>query len=237
MQRMHLITFLLLMVVGSGIAAAGNLQVTPVGFELEPPAASTLTVANRGGASTWLQVRAFAWTQENGEDVLRETADVLVSPPVAQVAPGAEQLFRIVATGVTGASVAQANYRLLVDELPDEPAGEGQSVRVLLRYSLPLSITPADVLPAQLEAVLEAGTRPMLRVSNHGGRRAALADVRLLAGDAAAYPVGQGGLLGHVLPGSTRRWPVELPEGAADVALRLEFMRDGQRQQLPVSRP
>ena len=236
MRTMRSILFAVLAALGGGSAVAGSLQVTPVSFELEPPAASTLTVANEGDATTWLQVRVFAWTQRDGEDVLTETSDVLVSPPVAQVAPGVEQLFRIVAAGTLDASAAQSNYRLLVDELPDEPLGEGQSVRVLLRYSLPLSITPADVPPGRLEAMFEPGASPMLRVSNHGGRRVSLADVALVSPGGESHPVGQGGLLGHVLPDSTRRWPLTLPPNA-DAPVRLEFMQDGQRQQLPVRRP
>lgn len=224
--------------VASAAVDAGSLQVTPVGFDLTPPAAaSTLTVRNNGNAATWLQVRAFEWTQHGGEDVLGETAQLVVTPPVAQVTPGHEQLFRLVVADTgAGDSLRQRNYRLLIDELPDEPISEGRSVRVLLRYSLPVSVTPPGLDAARLVATLEQGAVPALVVGNDGGRRASLANVRLVVGGETVRVLENGGLLGHVLPGSIRRWPIDL-DGMPAGAAQLHLMLDGQPHALPVRRP
>src|SRR5689334_2849737 len=74
-------------------AHAQSLEVAPVRIELAAgQTTTTVTVTNRGTKATGIQARAFAWSQSANDDQLSPTKDVLLSPPIAEVAPGETQL-------------------------------------------------------------------------------------------------------------------------------------------------
>src|ERR1700722_8836815 len=87
-----------LVVLPTGLAAkAQSLLVLPVNIGL--PAgqkATTLTVTNQGISETAIQIRAYAWSQKDGTDQLTTSDAVVVSPPMASIAPGATQVVRLI---------------------------------------------------------------------------------------------------------------------------------------------
>lgn len=117
---------------------AASLRVSPV--RLEASAAqptTTLRVWNTDKAAVKIQVRVFRWTRKNGEDILTPTKDVVVSPPISSLKPGAENLIRIVRVATTPITEREA-YRVLVDQLPDPKAQKAGVVNVLVRHAIPL---------------------------------------------------------------------------------------------------
>lgn len=187
-------------------AAAGSIEVAPVSTDLAPgQQASVVTVTNRDTAPTSVQVRAFAWTQDATRDQLTPTQDLVVSPPVFQLAPGASQVVRMVLR--TPAQGREQAFRLLVDQIPG-PGDAGQ-VRFALRLSIPVFAQAAASGRAELDWRLRPGGE--LVVANRGTRRAQLAGLAL------AVPGGAPLALAapenpYVLPGQERRW---LARGAA----------------------
>src|SRR5208282_5811834 len=80
--------FLALVVVPT--AAAQALSVLPVNIFLSSGQMSTsLTVTNNGNSETAIQIRAYAWSQKDGDDPLTATDDVLLSPPLVKIGPSA----------------------------------------------------------------------------------------------------------------------------------------------------
>ena len=70
-------------------ARAQALSVLPVNiFFLPGQKASSLTVTNMGTSETAIQIRAYAWSQKDGDDQLTDTDAVVLSPPLASIAPG-----------------------------------------------------------------------------------------------------------------------------------------------------
>ncbi|MBN3820438.1 fimbria/pilus periplasmic chaperone, partial [Paraburkholderia sp. Se-20369] len=116
-------------------APAATLQIAPVTLELPPSVmAAGVTLSNSGVQPIYGQVRAFRWTQENGDDVLTPTDSLAASPPLLQIGANADQLIRLVRT-LRATPAAEESYRVLIDELPapGTPAQNGITIRV--RYS------------------------------------------------------------------------------------------------------
>ena len=207
----------LLLACGPPVFATG-LQVAPVGLELTPAnPAQGLWLTNTGGDALHAQVRVFHWTQVDGKDVLTPTQALVASPPMLNLAPGAQQLVRVIRTGAAAANTTEDAYRLLVDELPPSDLQKNTGVRYVLRYSIPVfagsgAATDDSTAGAALQWTLlraEDGSAT-LQIRNGGVRHAQLADVVLQPPGGEAVTL-SAGLLGYVLPGSTMLWPLKVP--------------------------
>lgn len=199
--------------VASGAAhARGQLQTRQTGVDLLPGArAGRLVLANTGDAPVAAQVRVYAWVQEDGEDRLEPSDAIAVSPPIVEIGAGAEQLVRLVRPDAEPLDRERA-YRVVVDELPGDPAaGEGSAVTVRMRYLLPMFVRAADAAPAQVHCHVAQAD---LVCRNDGGRAAQLGASRLVAADGRGVELTDG-LLGYVLADSTRHFPLDAATLAA----------------------
>jgi fimbrial chaperone protein len=197
--------------------AGGHLQVGSTRVELLPGARATrLALRNTGDAPVGAQVRVYDWSQPDGEDRLDETHGMALSPPIVRIAPGEEQVVRIVRQGPAPTG-RDATYRVVAEEVPLTPQDANVAVGFRMRFVLPLFDRSADAAPAQLSCRLSADTLTCL---NAGGRACKLGATRLV--DAAGRAVElTTGLFGYVLPHSSRRWTL-----SAD---RLKTLGDGLR--------
>ncbi len=117
---------------------AASLRVAPVRLEASASQpTTTLRVWNADKAAVKVQVRVYRWTRKNGDDILTPTKDVVASPPISTLKPGAENLVRIVRVAKTPLTEREA-YRVLVDQLPDPKAQKAGVVNVLVRHAIPL---------------------------------------------------------------------------------------------------
>ncbi|WP_239482944.1 molecular chaperone [Paraburkholderia sp. C35] len=217
------------------LADAAALQVTPIRLDLaaDRPAA-VLTLHNVGTTPLNAQVRVFAWSQTADEDHLERTDNIVASPPIVQVLPGADQTVRILRVAKGDVS-GEETYRLLIDEIPNGQGADATGVRMQLRYSVPVFVgAQLDAKPPALQFVLErtaAGlTAPtaqpaptqaalMLRAVNRDATHAQLSKVKLTWHDGQSTLLSPG-LLGYALPHATRRWPVvNAPADASEATL------------------
>lgn len=182
--------------------AGGHLQVGSTRVELPAGARATrLVLRNSGDAPVGAQVRVYGWSQPEGEDRLDETHAVVLSPPIVRIAPGEEQVVRIVRQGPAPAG-RDATYRVVAEEVPLTPQDANVAVGFRMRFVLPLFDRAADAAPAKLSCRLDG---VQLTCLNTGGRACKLGATRLA--DAAGHSVElTNGLFGYVLPRSTRRW-------------------------------
>lgn len=123
-------------------AEAASLRVAPIGLTLSAQQPSgTIRIWNDGKAPMQVQIRVFRWTVEGGKDVLTPSKDVVASPPMARLLPGAENLIRVVR--VSGKPVkGEEGYRLIVDELPNPANQRPGTVNVLVRHAIPVVFSP-----------------------------------------------------------------------------------------------
>lgn len=227
-------------VLASHAALAGTpLLIWPIDPLIAPgQQATALWLENHGGTTAVLQVRVFDWTQPKGEDSYQPQQAVMPSPPIATIAPGGRQLVRLIATRPPAPGTEQA-LRIFIDELPtpEEQAAEeraGASVKLQLRYAVPLFVYGADAVPPlsrsrdglgglKLDAmkplidwdlVMEGG-KPVLVLSNRGAAHARVTALTWTVPGGEPQTVNPG-LLGYVLAGSRMRFPVAaaLPRNA-----------------------
>ncbi|MDM0045085.1 molecular chaperone [Variovorax dokdonensis] len=192
------------------LAHASGLQVAPTSLTLPATQnADGLWLSNTGDAVVHAQVRVFKWTQDKDGDQLTPSREVLVSPPMIELAASDRQLIRVIRTGAPPAD-AEATYRVVIDELP-VAAGPDKGVQFVLRYSVPVFMAPAGAVAPQLDwKMVREGSQAVLEVGNSGSMHAQLADLKFTNAQGKSTDV-HPGLLGYVLPGAKRRWPLKTP--------------------------
>ncbi|QBE66146.1 fimbrial biogenesis chaperone [Pseudoduganella lutea] len=202
-----------LLALGCAGAGAANLQISPVSITFRAgQGASGITLQNQGDTPVYGQVRAYAWTQRDGEDVLGETAELVASPPIIEIAPRAAQTIRLILKAGSPTAV-ERSFRLLIDELP-RADGTQSGVDIRLRYSVPVFVPPAgDAAPVLAWRVFRQGGEWMLRVANTGAQHAQLGSTTLRNGAGTEIIVSKG-LLGYVLPGQERSWKLPVAQDA-----------------------
>ena len=212
-------------VLGAPFAIAGSFDVNPIRVDLTAQSRSAaVTVRNSGDDPVVVQINVQAWSQSAGKDVLADTKDVIVSPPIATIPAGQEQIVRI---GMRRAPDAQRelSYRLFLQEVPPPPRPGFQGLVVALRIGLPIFVQPRQgVGKAALVWNLDTGSPDTLRlkVDNKGTAHIQISTIELYRRsekDAVAEFSG----LAYVLPGQTRDWDLKLRDPAIKRGERLRM--------------
>lgn len=183
-------------------ASAQSLAVLPVNVLLSPgQSATSLTVTNHD-KETSIQIRAYAWSQKGDDDQLSPTSDVVVSPPLASIAPGATQVIRLILRQPPQGR--EATYRILIDQIP--PPAEPGVVHVVLRLSIPIFAQPATRATPDVQFHLERDEANLFLVGvNNGLQHEAIRDIVLTASDGRQFRAGSG-VSPYILGGVRRRW-------------------------------
>ncbi|WP_313303282.1 fimbria/pilus periplasmic chaperone [Diaphorobacter sp.] len=229
---------------------AGGLEVSPTTLQItSQQSAEGITLSNVGDTPLHAQVRVFAWSQKDNEDLLTPSTGITVSPPMLQIAPGASQLLRVIRSTSAPTGGSEQTYRLIIDEIPSPaplPSGgsgtagakkasgtkSSTALDFYMRYSLPVFVGDTnDNAPSSLTWQLATSPRQWtLSVHNVGQTRAQIADI------AAVLPNEErkmlfSGLAGYVLAGQSRSWTISAPDEGQKV-IGLEAMIN--RKVLPV---
>lgn len=236
-------------------ASAGGLEVSPTSLQItSQQSADGITLRNVGTTPMHAQVRVFAWSQKDNEDLLTPSNGVTVSPPMLQIAPGTSQLLRVIRTGTSPTPGTELTYRLIIDEIPAAATAPNASVATsekteaprkvpanalsfYMRYSLPIFVGDTNDAPkTQLSWRLEKTAKEWtITANNTGGNRAQIADIQAVLPDDKRQEL-LPGLVGYVLAGQTRHWSFPAPDNAKKMT-RLEAMVNRDVQPLHVSEP
>ena len=218
----RLVTAALLALAGmfSSAATATSLEITPVAVHLVPgQKATTIKVMNRGGMAAAIQLRPYAWAQNGDSDVLTSTRDIILSPPIFTIAPGATQTIRLMLRGAAS-EAGQRSYRLLIDEVPPANAGK-QQVMIAMRVSLPLIVGAAAPKPRPLSwrAKRGPGTSVILSATNAGNVFDRVQAIAVTMADGSRPKVGTSAANPYVLAGAQRHWLVHAGSAARELRL------------------
>ncbi|MBV9016943.1 MAG: molecular chaperone [Alphaproteobacteria bacterium] len=154
---------------------AAGFDARPVTIETQGGNVASITVTNPGDRRIYLENSVHEWRQDpSGKDVLTESNAAVVSPPGIWVLPGATYNLRI---QLPPASDRELAFRVILQQLPDK--GEIQAGRIVfaVTQSLPAFAEPAQPTPAVLHGRIVDPQH--LLITNDGGRRARLADIRV----------------------------------------------------------
>jgi len=196
-----------ILLLSSRAATAQSLSVLPVNILFSPgQKASSLTVTNTGTTETAIQIRAYTWSQQNGEDQLTPTDAVVLSPPLATIAPGASQVVRLILRQLPQGR--EATYRILIDQIP--PPQEPGVIHMVLRLSIPIfAMPPTRAMPhVQFQLAIDFG-KLFLVGMNDGLSHEVVHDIVLTEYDGRELKE-ESGLSPYVLSGVTRRWLIVL---------------------------
>jgi fimbrial chaperone protein len=190
-------------------ALAAGFDARPVTIETHGGNVASVTVTNPGDRKIYLQNSVHDWRQDpSGQDVLTESAAAIVSPPGMWIQPGATYNLRIQLPPANDREVA---YRVILQQLPDKSEIQAGRIVFAVTQSLPAFAEPAQPTPAMLRARL-VDPRHLL-ITNDGGRRARLADIK-----ADGQVVGPG-LVGYALAHSSVLVAVKSPVRAGKVEI------------------
>jgi fimbrial chaperone protein len=208
-----------------GAAMGQSLRVLPINIQMpHGQMAATLTVSNEGTAETSIQIRAYSWNQQDGTDQLTTSDEVLASPPIASIPPGATQVVRLILRRKPEGR--EATYRILLDQIPP-PAVPGV-VRIALRMSIPVFAQPEGRVAAHVQFRIERdGEKAYLVGTNDGLSHEAIRDIVLTASDGRKWKT-ESSALPYILSGATHRWPIAVqgPLPLPNETLRLTARAD-----------
>lgn len=230
--------WLLALMVLSHFAQAATLQVAPVTLEMTASQrAAAIYVTNTGNAPIHAQIRVYDWAQSNGKDVLTLTDDVVSSPAMTALAPGQQQLVRVIVLKPSEHR-QELSYRLVIDELPGaavDPASRS-GVHFLLRYSIPVFIAgdaAASGDQSQWLACAQAVDKQVW-CHNHGVSHIRLSNLQALSNN--NQPVESvRGLAGYVLPGQRFVLPLQRSGHYTLHALRAQLNDDSHASQITLT--
>lgn len=207
-------------------ASAGSFQVNPIRVDLSSSIPSAaITVRNDGAESVVVQASVLEWSQADGRDVYAPTSDALATPPIATIAPGAEQIVRV---GLRRGADAkrELTYRLFVHEVPPPPRPGFTGLQVALRIGVPVFVAPstAAVKPLEWSAAVANDGSMKLVARNGGNLHHRIADFELRVPGDAGGPIAGVSTVSYVLAGQVREWTLPaLPErmrAARELALK-----------------
>jgi fimbrial chaperone protein len=213
------------------VAHAANFTVTPVRVELSASQpTSALTVKNEmTDEPVVVELRSVGWSQKDGKDVYVPAPEMVATPPIFTLAPGATQVIRV---GLRRPSTGdqEMSYRLYLQEVPPPPKPGFAGIRIALELSLPIFAKPRVPTAPALHWHVDsnAGGTPALTVTNEGTAHAQVANLVLTA-NGAERPIGTYPGFAYVLPGQSRRLVLERGQDAPSAlggALRLKAYSD-----------
>lgn len=204
----------------AGLASAGSLGVGPTLVELtaKQPVA-VLKIRNTGDSPSIVQMETLAWNQDDGNDKYVATDEILATPEVFELAPGALREVRV-GLRSTNPADGERSYRVYVREVPPKTGKAEQQLSFAVRIGVPVFASRAKraethKLSWKLQPS-ESGC-PKLALQSRSPSRQRISHLRLTAGDTILWdsdaPV-------YVLAGATRLVEVtncELVQGATEL--------------------
>ena len=224
----------------AGAAAHAQVVINPVVVEFGPRqrvASVTISLSESAPRPMRLQAEVLSWQQDlQGADVTRPSTDLLVTPPIAELRPGQKQLYRVALRGPRQGS-GELAYRLVLEDVappaPAAPAAEAPdiSIRLRMRYDLPVLLAPAGPVVHQLRwkpcAAAPADGRSLacVRLFNAGNRRVKVQSLTLSGGNwEQTLALNEGA---NVLSGAEREWHIPLQPGQSGTPQALRVQTTG----------
>jgi fimbrial chaperone protein len=209
---------------------AATFSINPTRVELDARhRAEIVTLYNSGDAPLRMQARAMHWQmQTDGQWKLDPSDDLIVTPELAEIAPGKSVELRV--GSLVDAGQAEGSYRLLLNELPglvdEKKAGQ---IRVLTEISLPVFVEPAQpaAMPVIRTGHIEHGVLEV-GIGDEGNQRMDPQSVAVSVLDPTGKVLLQKDVMAnYVLPGST--WPLhlKLPANVCDKAASVSLEWSG----------
>ena len=158
---------------------AAAVTISPIMVELSPEKkVASIRLLNDSADAMTFQAETLAWLQVGGADRYAETQELLVAPTIAQIAPGASQVFRVTLRKPLRMDTERA-YRLVLEDVTAETALVAGEVKLRFRHNLPLFVTTGQpaVVNSQWRRCTAPPNQACIELENQGNRRVYLSGV------------------------------------------------------------
>jgi fimbrial chaperone protein len=129
-------------------AATAQALISPVLIEFKPKqkiATVRITLNDKATSPMRLQAQLLRWQQDpRGGHVTQASDDLVVTPRIAELKPGQQQVLRLALRGSLPAEAEMA-YRLVLEDIAEPKAmdmGGGAAVHFRMAYDLPVLVAP-----------------------------------------------------------------------------------------------
>ncbi len=229
LRRMAVVALFALAAADPSVA---EFSVSPVRIFMTPrDRAAAITVVNEGDEDVVMQFDLFKWSQTpDGQEDLKPTEDVILSPPIVKLGPRSRQVLRLMRVGPPPAG-DELTYRLIVRDVPEaRPQGSGVALQFAIAFSIPVFITPPGV-KRQLSCmpVRMAPDKVSVNCENTGRAYALVRGLSLLGenGDKLARIESAGYVLPQIKRGFELKAESSIPRGRVRIQAALD---DGSTQ-------
>jgi fimbrial chaperone protein len=192
-----------------------SFDIKPVRIELNDKIRmEKLVIKNVSDVDFPLQVHVYEWSQnENGEDVYRETQDIVVFPKILTIKKGEERFIRLGANTLPG--IKEKTYRVYVEEMASETAEQqGATIRLFMKVGIPIFITPPEKKEDQAEIngiAMDKG-KIKVKVRNSGNSHVIVTGIGVRGLNAAGGEAFNRSIAGwYVLSGMEKSYETDIP--------------------------
>lgn len=218
-------------------AGAAGLRISPVRLDVSASAPSTqVNLTNLGATDVAVQVRAYLWRQEDGEDRYELTKDIFFAPPIVTV-PAAGQVSVRLRLRAKAPDKLEGAYRVYFQELPPaDNSSQGAGTTLRVRFGIPLFVRPAASAAPKLEVQSSFVAGQLLAEFRNAGTehlKIEAVDVfpaSVNRADTTAVPVASAAQsvrgANYLLPGSQLEWAIPVPAGFSPVGHVLRIRTD-----------
>lgn len=228
-NRLLLVMFFTIMTsIFSNSVFAGQFTVMPVRIYMSPKdRATAITIINEGDAELVMQADLYGWKQKpDGQDDLKPTEDIFLSPPIIKMAPKSRQVVRL-ARLITAKSNDQITYRMIVREIPEaKPESQELQLQIALAFSIPVFITPPSA-KAKLACTAERVSAYVINAvcENTGNAYSHPTSIQLSSSSGGKIATNAAG--GYILPDIKRSFDLKregdaIPAGPAKLIITLD---------------
>jgi fimbrial chaperone protein len=239
MCRSNFATRLGLVLLAGGISIeAGSYTVKPVRIELSARQLRiTMQIQNLDVDPTTIQAHIVAWNAKGSEEILSDSDDILLNPPIFTIAVGHTQYLRL-GLRHPPPDTKEGTYRLILEEVPPPFKPGFSGLRTVLKMSVPIFIKPRIPAP-QLTWTLQRTSDQELRLSveNRGNAHVQIRKFALTADGTDPGFVEE--IASYVLQNAHKDWVIHNGQLAASGKLLLVGQSDigDLREELVPSRP
>jgi fimbrial chaperone protein len=173
-------------------AASAQALISPVVVEFgakQKVATVRITLSDKAIKPMRLQAQLLQWLQDpHGAAVTQPSEDLIVTPRIAELKPGQQQVLRLALRGALPAATEQA-YRLVLEDIAPPSSmdlGGGAAVNFRLAYDLPVMVAPRGPVVSALrwracppEPTPRAAKGVCVRIANAGNRRVKVRSVTI----------------------------------------------------------
>jgi len=211
------VMFLCLFLITSMLSAA-SFDIKPVSVEFNDKVRlEKLVIKNVSDTDFPVQVHVYEWSQnEKGEDVYRETQDIVVFPKIMTIKKGEERYVRLGANVLPG--IKEKTYRVYVEEMASEAKEQqGSNIRLFMKVGIPIFITPHNKIDdkAEIESLSLDKGKIQLKVKNSGNSHFIVTGIDVHGLNAEGQEAFNRTIAGwYILSGMEKSYETDVPPGA-----------------------